>query len=137
MMADPHDWRDVIAVDDLEYGWVTRVHLGARTLAIYDTPSGIYASLPLCSHGGADLCDGYFDRHVIECPLHQGAFDVRTGAPVAAPATRPIKVFATRVVAGRVQVRARCQACENSYFCPSRRVSSLAKSRDRPKHRMK
>jgi naphthalene 1,2-dioxygenase ferredoxin component len=42
----------------------------------------------LCNHGSADLCDGYFDGHVIECPLHQGAFDVPDGRPVAAPATR-------------------------------------------------
>lgn len=98
-------WQDVIAVADLEPSWVTRVAVGPRVIAIYDTPSGIYASLALCTHGGVDLCDGYFDRNVIECPLHQGAFDVRTGRPVAAPATRPLKTFETRVVDGRVQVR--------------------------------
>lgn len=104
-MARQHLWQDVIALEELEKGWVTRVKAGRRTLAVYDTPSGIYASLPLCTHGGADLCDGYFDRHVIECPLHQGAFDVRSGAAVSAPATRPMRVFETRVVNGRVQVR--------------------------------
>lgn len=104
-MATERPWRDVIAVEDLEKGWVTRVQAGSRTIAVYDTPSGVYASLPLCNHGGADLCDGYFDRHVVECPLHQGAFDVRTGEPVAAPATRPMRTFETRVVDGRVQVR--------------------------------
>jgi naphthalene 1,2-dioxygenase system ferredoxin subunit len=104
-MSKTRPWRDVIAVEDLERGWVTRVQVGARTLAVYDTPTGIYASLPLCNHGGADLCDGYFDRHVIECPLHQGAFDVRTGRPVSAPATRPMRTFEARVVEGRVQVR--------------------------------
>lgn len=104
-MAAERAWRDVIAVDALEKGWVTRVEIGSRVVAVYDTPSGIYASLALCNHGGADLCDGYFDRHVIECPLHQGAFDVRTGKPVSAPATRPMKTFETRVVDGRVQVR--------------------------------
>ena len=99
------DWRDVIAVADLEENWVTRVEVGRRLIAIYDTPSGIYASLALCNHGGADLCDGYFDGHVIECPLHQGAFDVRDGRAVAAPATRPMRVLETRVQNGKVQVR--------------------------------
>lgn len=97
-------WQNVIPVADLEPNWVTRVNLGRRMLAVYDTPSGIYASLALCNHGGADLCDGYFDGHVIECPLHQGAFDVRDGHPVAAPATRAMRVFETRVEAGIVQV---------------------------------
>lgn len=99
-------WQDVVPVKALEKAWVTRVVLGQRVLAIYDTPSGIYASLALCNHGGADLCDGYFDGHVIECPLHQGAFDVRDGRPICAPATRPMKTFETRVMDGMVQIRA-------------------------------
>jgi len=100
------DWRDLIAVTELEENWVTRVDLGPRKLAVYDTPSGVHVSLALCNHGGADLCDGYFDGHVIECPLHQGAFDVRDGRAVSAPATRPMKVFEARVQDGMVQVRA-------------------------------
>ncbi|NPD17873.1 non-heme iron oxygenase ferredoxin subunit [Alterinioella nitratireducens] len=100
------DWRDLIAVTELEENWVTRVDLGPRKLAVYDTPSGVHVSLALCNHGGADLCDGYFDGHVIECPLHQGAFDVRDGRAVSAPATRPMKVFEARVRDGMVQVRA-------------------------------
>ncbi len=98
------EWRDLIAVAELEENWVTRVDLGPRKLAVYDTPTGVHVSLALCNHGGADLCDGYFDRHVIECPLHQGAFDVRDGKPVSAPATRPMKVFETRIEKGMVQV---------------------------------
>ena len=104
-MTVERPWRDVIAVEALEKNWVTRVELGPRKLAIYDTPTGVYASLALCNHGGADLCDGYFDGHVIECPLHQGAFDVRDGKPVCAPATRPMRVFETRVENGQVQIR--------------------------------
>ena len=100
------DWRDLIAVAELEENWVTRVDLGPRKLAGYDTPSGVHVSLALCNHGGADLCDGYFDGHVIECPLHQGAFDVRDGRAVSAPATRPMKIYETRVQDGMVQVRA-------------------------------
>jgi len=95
----------LIGVAALEKNWVTRIDLGARRLAVYDTPSGVYASLALCNHGGANLCDGYFDGHVIECPLHQGAFDVRDGKPICPPAIRPMRVFETRVQDGKVQVR--------------------------------
>lgn len=97
-------WCDLIAVDELEKDWVTRVEVGRKVIAVYDTPTGIHASLALCTHGGADLCDGYFDDHVIECPLHQGAFDVRDGQPIAAPATRPMRTLQLRVRGGRVQV---------------------------------
>lgn len=103
-MANERTWQDLIRLDELERNWVTRVAFGQRQLAVYDTPSGIFVSLALCNHGGADLCDGYFDGHVIECPLHQGAFDVRTGKPISAPATRPMKTFEARVQGGTVQV---------------------------------
>lgn len=104
-MTSAKPWRDVLPVARLEPNWVTRVQVGSRMIALYDTPSGVFASLALCNHGGADLCDGYFDEHVIECPLHQGAFDVRDGQPVSAPAVRPMRVFETRVENGVVQVR--------------------------------
>ena len=104
-MATEKPWRDVIEVSKLESNWVTRVEIGPRLIAVYDTPSGVYASLALCNHGGANLCDGYFDGHVIECPLHQGAFDVRDGNPVSAPATRAMRVFETRIENGMVRAR--------------------------------
>ncbi|MBY4893826.1 non-heme iron oxygenase ferredoxin subunit [Rhodobacteraceae bacterium N5(2021)] len=97
-------WGDAIPVAELEKGWVTRVKVGGRLLAIYDTPSGLFASAALCNHGGADLCDGYFDGHVIECPLHQGAFDVRNGRAVGAPAVRAMLTYEVRVEGGMVQV---------------------------------
>lgn len=103
-MAREKAWVDAIEVDALEAAWVTRVTVAGRALAIYDTPSGLFASAALCNHGGADLCDGYFDGHVIECPLHQGAFDVRDGRPVGAPAVRAMRTYEVRVEAGRVQV---------------------------------
>lgn len=98
-------WRDVLPVSALRRHWVTRARIGNRALAIYDTPTGLYASLALCTHGGADLCDGYFDRHIIECPLHQGAFDVRDGRPVDTPATKPMTVFPARIHGEMVQVK--------------------------------
>lgn len=103
-MARERSWQDVIAVDQLEKGDVTPVLLGKRQLAIYDGPDGIYASVAHCSHNGADLRDGYFDGYIIECPLHQGCFDIRDGSPKGAPVTRPMKVFQARVEAGMVQI---------------------------------
>ena len=106
-MTDGVQWLDLIATQDLEDRWVTRVHSGARVLAVYDTPTGYYVTTALCSHAGADLCDGYFDRHLIECPLHQAAFDVRSGMPIGAPATRPLRSYPCRVQEGMLQIEIR------------------------------
>ena len=97
-------WQDLIAVAELEPGDVTPVLFGRRELAVYDTVDGIFVSLARCTHGAANLCDGYFDGKHIECPLHQGLFDARTGEAKAAPARVALKMIEARVVDGRVQI---------------------------------
>ncbi|MEC3861752.1 non-heme iron oxygenase ferredoxin subunit [Mesobacterium sp. TK19101] len=97
-------WQDLIAVAELEAGDATPVQLGRRELAVFDTVDGIFVSYARCTHGAANLCDGYFDGRRIECPLHQGLFDARTGASLAAPARVPLRMIEARVIDGRVQV---------------------------------
>ena len=95
----------MIAVSDLEQGDATPVTFGARELAVFDAPDVIFVSLARCTHGAANLCDGHFDGTHIECPLHQGLFDVQTGAAKAAPARVSLRMFDTRVMDGMVQIR--------------------------------
>jgi nitrite reductase/ring-hydroxylating ferredoxin subunit len=83
---------------------VTPVTFGTRALAVYDAKDGVFVSMARCTHGAADLCDGHFDGTFIECPLHQGLFDVRDGAAKAAPARVPLRMIEARVVDGMVQV---------------------------------
>lgn len=99
------EWVDVLAIDKLEPGDVTPAQHGKRKLAIYDAKDGLYATAALCTHAGAPLCDGYFDGHVIECPLHQGGFDIRDGRALFAPVTRALKTYPVKVEAGRVLVQ--------------------------------
>ncbi len=101
-MAD--NWQTLISQDALEPGDVTPVPFGELVLAVYDTVNGIFVSDSRCTHAGANLCDGYFDGKHIECPLHQGLFDARTGQAKAAPVVRPLKMFKARVENGFVQI---------------------------------
>ena len=103
-MARDKSWQDLIAVADLFPGDATPVQFGSRALAVYDTRDGITVSLARCTHGAADLCDGYFNGTHIECPLHQGLFDARTGVAVAAPARVALRMIDTRVKDGMVQI---------------------------------
>ena len=54
----------------------------------------------LCTHGNASLADGMIDGDAIECPLHLGTFDIRTGAPGAAPCTVALRTYKLREEAG-------------------------------------
>jgi len=56
--------------------------VGSREIALYHPDGGeIRATGNICAHGHAYLTDGWLTGEgLIECPLHAGCFDVRTGA---------------------------------------------------------
>jgi len=99
------EWQDLIRFAELEPDDVTPVTIGKWHLAVYDSTKGVYITLARCTHGGANLCDGYLDGFVIECPLHQGCFDIRDGKPLGAPVTRALKTFPARSNGDMVQVK--------------------------------
>ena len=70
--------------------------------AIYRVDDVVYATDNLCTHGHARLCNGFLDGHEIECPLHQGKFDVRDGQPTCAPVTDALRSYPVKVEGGRV-----------------------------------
>jgi naphthalene 1,2-dioxygenase system ferredoxin subunit len=97
-------WQDVIAVDDVPANDVVGVIVAGKDLAIYSVEGEIFASDNLCTHGHARLCDGFLEGHEIECPLHQGKFDVRSGEPTCAPVTQPVRTYPIRIENGRVYI---------------------------------
>ena len=52
-----------------------------------------------CSHADAMLAFGFLhtDRCVVECPLHEGLFDLRTGEAIQEPAEDPVEAYAIRI----------------------------------------
>jgi len=63
----------------------------------------IFAPHDRCTHAKASLADGFITEGCIECPIHMGLFDVRTGRAVSAPCTIDLKVYPVRQVGGGVK----------------------------------
>lgn len=103
-MNDP-TWLDVLAEDELPVDDVWPVLAGGRDIALYTVAGAVYATDNLCTHGHARLCDGFLEGHEIECPLHQGRFDVRDGRPLCEPVTEPLRHYPVRIEGGRVFVQ--------------------------------
>lgn len=96
------NWIDAMAAEDLPTDDVIGVAADGRDLALYTVGDEVFATDNLCTHGHARLCDGFLEGHEIECPLHQGKFDVRTGVPTCAPATEAIRSYPVKIEGGRV-----------------------------------
>jgi naphthalene 1,2-dioxygenase system ferredoxin subunit len=95
-------WIDAAAHDDVPQDDVIGVAVSGREIALYGVDGEVYATDNICTHGHARLCEGFLDGHEIECPLHQGKFDVRNGTPTCAPATEAIRSYPVKIEAGRV-----------------------------------
>jgi nitrite reductase/ring-hydroxylating ferredoxin subunit len=48
------------------------------------------------------MSEGFIIDNEIECPFHQGRFDIASGCATLAPATEPLKCWKASVVDGKV-----------------------------------
>ena len=98
------NWIDALAADTLLTDDVVGVVVAGRDIALYTVGDAVYATDNICTHGQARLCDGFLDGHEIECPLHQGKFDVRDGKPLCEPVTLPLRSYPVKIDGSRVFV---------------------------------
>lgn len=77
----------VLALDELPPGSVARVSRGDLDVLLAHTDEGVVATEDRCPHMAAPLSAGRLEGCVSHCPLHRGAFDLRTGETVVFPTT--------------------------------------------------
>ena len=88
----PNPGRIVVEVDD-------------RLVVILHVSGDVFAIDDVCTHDGGPLGEGQLHDHTIACPRHGAKFDIRTGAALTMPATRPTKVHEVKVEGGEVFVK--------------------------------
>ena len=70
------------------------------------TPSdGFYCTEGHCTHEDEHLEAGLLTGHVIECPLHQGRFDIRSGEVLSPPPCIDLNTYPVKTEDGQVYVR--------------------------------
>ncbi|OHV76205.1 non-heme iron oxygenase ferredoxin subunit [Mesorhizobium sp. ORS 3428] len=97
-------WAPVLSAADLATGEMTGVEVSKLRIAIYNVEGEFFATENVCTHAFAVLTDGLLEEGIVECPLHAGQFDVKTGCALGDPVTRGLRVFKTRVYDGKVEV---------------------------------
>lgn len=74
-----------------------RVVVGEHEIAIFNLGGEFFATDDTCTHAYASLSEGYVEDGCVECPLHAGVFDIRTGEAKEMPVTEDIKTYPVRV----------------------------------------
>lgn len=94
----------VASVDQVRAAGAYPLVVDGRKIALFVYEEEILATDNVCTHQYAILTDGFYEAGCVECPLHQGVFDVRSGQATCAPATDPIRTYAVSIEDGNVMV---------------------------------
>ena len=90
---------------------VIRFDHGGRTYAVVRTEDDtFYATDGICTHGNTHLATGLVKGCLIECPKHNGRFDVRDGSPQRPPVCVPLATYSVRHVDGVLAMNVRGRA---------------------------
>lgn len=73
-------------------------------IAVFNCDGDFYAISDTCSHGQSSLAEGEVENCQVECTLHWGRFDLRTGKACALPALQQVRAYPVTVTSGQVYV---------------------------------
>ena len=99
-MAEP--WVRAAALSD--FAESTRVEIAGQPIALFKTPSGLYALDDICSHEYSRLSEGEVFEDEVYCPKHGSRFSLRDGSVTGLPATRPVRSWPVRVEGGEIWI---------------------------------
>ena len=93
-------WHLVCAADEIDEEDVIAFDHDGKHYAVYNTEKGFFATDGFCSHEAQSLAEGLVIGSVIECPLHQGRFDIPSGKAKSAPVCVDLKTYPVKLQDG-------------------------------------
>jgi 3-phenylpropionate/trans-cinnamate dioxygenase ferredoxin subunit len=83
------------------------VEVGERLVVLMHAVGHYYALDDICTHDGGPLSEGPLDPQgaTIACPRHGAKFDIRTGAAVSMPATKPTASHEVKIEGDQIFIR--------------------------------
>lgn len=101
--ATADGWVEIGAASELDREDVLRFDHGDQTYAVYRTAHDQYhATDGYCTHGNTHLGTGWVKGTLIECPKHNGRFDIRDGSPQRPPVCIALRTYPVRVDNGKL-----------------------------------
>jgi nitrite reductase/ring-hydroxylating ferredoxin subunit len=98
------NWHAAASLSALKDNEPLGVEIAGRHVALYRVGGELYATGNVCTHAEALLSDGMLDGCEIECPLHMGRFDIRSGEALTSPVEIDIPVYPVRVAGDTIEV---------------------------------
>ena len=87
----------VASTKDVPAGTMIGVESSGQIIVVANVSGSYYAIGNICTHRGCKLSQGTLDGDKVQCPCHRSIFDIKTGAVVKGPATKPESSFKVKV----------------------------------------
>ena len=97
-------FQPLLPLAQLPAGTMRAFELAGREIVLCHTREGVFALDNICTHAHARLCEGRLRATRLVCPLHGGAFDIRDGRVLGAPAEAPLTTHVVRITDGQIEV---------------------------------
>ena len=98
------EFHAVAKTDDLGEEEVMAVFVGTDEIALYNVAGEFYATGGVCTHENVGLADGFVEGDLIECPLHNACFEIKTGKAVNPPAEVDLKTYPVKIEGDTIYV---------------------------------
>ena len=105
MSLDNSNWYFVQNTDGIEDEDVIRFDHEDKTFCIYKLEDGFYATDGICTHEAVHLEDGLVMDDEIECPMHKGAFNIKSGKAISPPACDDLKTYPVKVEENKIYIQ--------------------------------
>ena len=98
------DFMRVASVGDVPAGEMLIVQLDGDDVVLANVDGQFYAFGGECTHRSGPLGEGILEGDTVECPFHQGRFNVKTGEVVDSPPDSPIPIFQVQVEGDDIKI---------------------------------
>ncbi len=105
MNIQSNNWILVSEESGVELEDIIRLDHENKTYCIYRLEEGYYATDGICTHEEVHLEDGLVMDDEIECPMHQGIFNIKTGKAISPPACDDLKTYPVKVEEGKIYIQ--------------------------------
>ncbi len=98
------NWIYVCDKSDIDFEDLKRFDYENKTFCIYNIKDGFYATDGICTHEDVHLEDGLVTNDEVECPMHQGVFNIKTGAVIQDPPCEELRTYQVKLEEEKIYI---------------------------------
>lgn len=98
------EFTHICNIKDVPAGGVRQVSIGSldKEFAVFNLDGEYFVTDDVCTHGMVSLAGGDIEDGQIICPLHSGAFDIRTGKATELPCVTALRTYSVEIREGQI-----------------------------------